>query len=92
MTTKANLLALLKKAQSNPSKPKRTRKPKQPRIEVARDLTPPQHWDATKHRTTSTRLNENVTLSVYEKPFDPYQGERHLAEYRTKFLTQLLEA
>ena len=92
MTTKADLLALLKKAQNKPSKPKRTRKPKQPQTEAVRDLTPQQHWDATKHRTTSIRKNENVTLSVYEKPFDPYRSERHLVEYQAKFLTQLLEA
>lgn len=92
MTTKANLLALLKRAQNKPKKTKRTRKTKQPQTAVERNLTPPQHWDAAKHRTTSTRKNENVTLSVYEKPFDPYGGERHLAAYRVKFLTQLLEA
>ena len=92
MTTKANLLALLKKAQSNPKKTKRTRKTKQPQTAIERNLTPPQHWDGAKRRTTSTRKNENVTISVYEKPFDPYLGERHLAEYRVKFLTHLLEA
>lgn len=95
MTTKANLCALLKKAQNRKAKKQKQKLKLQTEAQqngTQRDLTPPQHWDAAKRRTTSARPLENVTLSVYEKPFDPYLGKRHLAEYRVKFLTQVIEA